>query len=780
MTDVEAEKAVVPATVPMIVRDPYGIATTAAERLARDVTDEEARSAYGQALARLKLLDAARRSMVPWTSRARRFAANLRALEEQTPAGAALVRAAASDLSRYELHLAADGNFQILDTTAPIWKGWLGGLRGQLTQHKATEQLWQYDPQSNPLPPPMVFDSIGFGWLFLHALRTTEQAFLNYRCAVYVLERDPLMLAMAMHLHDMQEVIRSSRVRWFIGATDEETLSALRTGLTENTSWTLPQLYVRSNLRPRTRLGIEETINEISSMRQKQREAWIAEAKAYYDGKDAAFWQARFSAVIDGKAGAQPLRVLGLTSRYTTVLKYSMAEMQEAVGQWTTPAGGRAEMRTAIEPDDQSTENPFLETIATFKPDLIFQISRMRYENELLPRNVPFLCWDQDNLPCMRTSEATASLNELTYVAGSGATYGYDVLHWPRRNVLLCHAACSTFRYHARPADTELLKKIDCDISFVSNASGSPESLRDSLAGRWAREPVEQRLFLAVSDRIITRAVTGETWEADQVEALVRSVADEHAVRLSPASGREMNMAILTLGDRCFRHAALQWVAQWATTHKKTFRLYGAGWESHPMFAPYAAGTAQPGEHLRAIYQASRINLQLMQHGFIHSRALDGLAVGAFFLTRRAFNDGDPLGVAAAHYHLAKRAEQLGLRTVGDLSSCHDPQLAKAWAVVSRWYKDAPPTKELRAMDIWAAMPGASIVFSDYEKIVFTDEASFVRLADNYLANDAARREIADRMRDQARADFSYARRWEQFLAGVHGGLATQEATPHA
>ena len=35
------------------------------------------------------------------------------------------------------------------------------------------------------------------------------------------------------------------------------------------------------------------------------------------------------------------------------------------------------EMEVAIEPDDQSLENPFLEKIAGFQPDLILQISRI-------------------------------------------------------------------------------------------------------------------------------------------------------------------------------------------------------------------------------------------------------------------------------------------------------------------------------------------------------------------------------------------------------------------
>jgi Glycosyl transferases group 1 len=769
MTNVETEKAPAPATVPEIVRDPYGMATAAAERLAHDVTDEEARSAYVQALARLKLLDAARRSVVPWTSRARRFAANLRALEERAPAGAALVRAAAGNLSPYELHVAADGNFQILDTTAPVWKGWLGGLRGQLTDHKATEQLWQYDSQHNPLPPPMLFDSMGFGWLFLHALRTTEQAFLNYRCAFYVLERDPLMLAMAMHLHDMQEVIRSPRVRWFIGATDEEVLSEFRTGLTENTSWTLPQLFVRSNLRPRARLAIEETIDEIGSLRQKQRAAWAAEAKAYYDGKDAAFWQARFSAVIDGKAGAQPLRVLGLTSRYTTVLKYSMAEMQEAVGQWTTPAGGSAEMRTAIEPDDQSTENPFLETIATFKPDLIFQISRMRYENGLLPQNVPFLCWDQDNLSCMRTPQATASLDRRTYVAGPGAVFGYANLNWPRGSCVFCHPAGATFRYCDRPIDDAARSRHECDVSYVSNASGTPEDLAATLLKRWnhARGVV---LFKEAAAIIRAQSDAGETWDFFRILNLLKSM--ECGVELGAGPRDELAADLRTYADRCFRHAALGWVSRWCLANGRTLRLYGRGWEHHPEWKQWAAGIAEPGEETRAIFQASRINLQLIESGFIHSRSLDGLAAGGFFLHRTSTNDcTDPIA-GAAQQDLAKFASALGLSTKRDLDTCSHPVVSSAWASIRAGYDSWQPDARISGLAMWNHVPPPRLVFPELPQISFSNAAEFATLAEKYLRNEGLRVSLAAEMREIVLNKMSYTRRWEQFLTGIRDGLA--------
>ncbi len=51
--------------------------------------------------------------------------------------------------------------------------------------------MFQYDRSQGGMPSPMGFDGLGYGWLFLHALKVTERSFLNYSCAFYVLESDP-------------------------------------------------------------------------------------------------------------------------------------------------------------------------------------------------------------------------------------------------------------------------------------------------------------------------------------------------------------------------------------------------------------------------------------------------------------------------------------------------------------------------------------------------------------------------------------------------------------
>lgn len=759
--------------------NPYVVAEVAGALLAADETDLVARAHYARALSAMKLVAATQRvvgssqassggetiGIVPWKSRARRFAANVAALARRDAAGAKLVEEAAKGLDRFELHCAGDGNFQILEMGRPVHAGWLRGL----ANHKSMEGVWAFDRSTPTIPAPMAFEGLGFGWLFLEVLRSTERSYLNYSCALYVIEGDPLALAMVMHLHDLQEVIGAERVRWFIGMNAEEAKAAFRRGLEEHATWSAPEQIVRQSLRCGEGYATEVVAREIMQRRAAKRERDLAEARAWYADKTPAYWARRFEEALSGRergGGGEKLRVLGITSRFTTVLRHSMKELCAAVN------GAGHEMRVAMEPDDYSVENLYVAEIAEWQPDLIILISRMRYENPLLPGNVPFVCWDQDNLPCMRTEKATESLDALTYVAGSGAAYGYTFLGWPRRNLIFCELAGATHRYSGRAFPEEVLAPHRCDVSFVSNASGMPEEMRGQQRGMWKNNEMAGAIYEEVSSLIIAGMENGGTWEHHSILREVRKASEGRGVRLTANWENEVVIALALLSDRCFRHAALQWVRRWCEKTGRTLRLYGQGWEKHPDFATYAAGYAQQGEGLMAIYQASRINLHLMESGgFYHSRPLDGLAAGGFFLTRTSPNDGAEEKVVRAQLVLAERAKVLGLVTKGDLERCADEAVVEAWGVMRHYFAEMGEGERIAGLAVWGELLPPRVVFPELERISFSNAVEFETLAERYLSNEAERVEMAQAMQDRVRREMSYSRRWEQFVAGVRSGL---------
>jgi hypothetical protein len=412
--------------------------------------------------------------------------------------------------------------------------------------------------------------------------------------------------------------------------------------------------------------------------------------------------------------------------------------------------------------------------MAEHKPDLLVLISRMRYENPVLPRNVPFLCWDQDNLPCMRAPEARKSLDALTYVAGPGAFEGYKHFDWPRRNCIIAFQAAAAHRYSNEPVSEALLQEHRCAFSYLSNASGTPQSLTGELRAKYAASARVQTIFDQAAAEVVRRSNTGFVWDAlplvKMFDTLARGVA-------MPASARqELLLDLRRISDRAFRHVALGWVVDYCRQRSLTLRLYGSGWESNPVFAPYAAGFLAPGEETRALYQASDINLQLIEMGFQHSRALDGLAAGGFFLYRAGAELREFDEVAERILTMTKRAQETGCVTFGQLDASQDPLIAPGWAYARKTIPLGKPNEICEMLDRWNPAGTENEAMPFLNEIMFFGQEQFVAMADQYLGNPDLRKAVACKLRQVVVDKFSYDARWRQFLAGISAGLQNAAA----
>lgn len=693
---------------------------------------------------------------VAWSSRQRRFNANLDVLQTRWPDLAQqLTDHWSSTQTRYQLYQTRDGGLQILDRTRGYCFGWLGGL----CDHRTERQAWQYPRPAPIFLRPMCFDGAGYGWLLLHALPDTERSLLSYSCAVYLVEPDLAALAMLLHLHDLRHWLSAPRLRLFGGAEAPNQFAA---ALQREKTWDVPFIHWCNRLTDHPPLDLTPLCEVENARRQTIADATQTTIQSYYQDKDLAYWRQRYAAALGG--GGTPLRVLGITTRHSTVLQYTMDELGQAIR-----AAGH-ECQVNKEPDDHSLESACLEQLANFKPELIIAISRLRYENPQIPQNVPCLCWDQDALPCMRTQRTTDSLDALTYVAGSSAYEAFMAgRRWPLASSIFCHLAAATHRYHAAPVAPEAFARHACDISYVSNASEHPGAFAQQLAQRW-HDSEWGTLFSELAQRTLA-AGAHEEWEHVIADG-IRDLACQrgHDKNLPDDIIRELVADLRLLADRTLRHTLLHWVAAYCRKRGRTLRLYGAGWDQTPDLAEFAAGPITPGEDLRALYQASKINLQITRWGFTHSRSLDGLAAGGFFLANLAHNDEGHPG-DAQRFQFATRALELGCWTTAEIRASSDPQLREGWPQFSSWYSPEELAGDFPAWRTAAAIAIPGAVFEDLPAISFRDPASFETLAERYLADDTLRQIVTDRMRQKVLQYYSYDTRWKQFATAILRGL---------
>jgi hypothetical protein len=780
-------------------RAPYAVAEACAGLLERDPPAAQAVRQYVRVLAALELGVAARRGLaalgagdqatagiaallervragvIPWSSRRRRFHANLRALEAcgipAAPILAAWEDPAARNVERYELHQAADGNFFVADLqaegaggeSAPApWKAWLGGAGG-LQDFKGATAAIRPESFVGHVRGPLAFDGVGYGWLIPHVLQVSERSYLNYSAALYVAEPDLPALCMVLHMHDWQAWMGGGRLRMFVGAGAAERLTQ---SLEEHAAWTPPSSCIFNPLRPRAGLDLQRRVEAVVAARAEKRRQAKERIAAYYDGIDAAAWRKRFA---EAAAGGPPLRVLGITTRYSTVLRYSMEELQTAVRQGG--GGVKMQMEICMEPDDQSLENDFPGTIERLKPDLLVTISRLRHENPDLPRNMPALCWDQDNLPCMRDPAALADLKGLTFVAGPGAVFGAIQLNWPVEACIFCHAAGMTHRYAPGAASAEEEARFGGDVSYVSHASGLPETLRDSFRAKWTGGAKEHlALFDAAAEEAIAAGRGAQPSDHEELRALIQRRAEEARTPLTPAVEHALRVDLRLLVDRAFRHATLDWVARWCAVRGKRLRLWGNGWEKHPALARWAAGAAVPGAEAQAVYRASRINLQIIETGVLHSRLLDGWAAGGFFLIRQAHRAQDN-GRIRELYRIGQLTAEEGIRTIGELAARGSGELRHLWDHIAGEHAARSREREFPEFQIWRRVAPPYVLFPGLERLMFNDAAGFAKLAEEFCDDANARRRVSEGIRERLVEHLSYDARWRDFLGHIAAHL---------
>lgn len=693
--------------------------------------------------------------IVAWSSRQRRYTANLQALAKHHPAAAE--RVAASDVQAYTLYQTLEGELALSGPglPEPIL------LQPPMGNPLALQKIWSFNPRETPLPAPLVFDGMSHGLLLRHVADATANSFLRYSCALYVLEPQAVAIAMALHCVDLRELLESHRVRMFVG---DDCVQQFADAITSNDGWSLPQQIVNNTLLPRPALGLDAALVKLQQSRHERMRAMKAELDAHYAAIPMERWRERFC------SGA-PLKIVGITSRFTTVLQHSMAELAAAA----TAAGH--EFHMAKEADDFTADHPALRVVAAVKPDLVVQLSRMRYENPLMPKAVPHLCWDQDNLSCMRTPEATASMTPLTFVAGHGAFHGYVYLGWPARQCVFCQPAGAAHRYGGAVNAADL-PCYACDLSYVSNASGDPQALASQFATRYSNVPEAAAIYAAVIEQIFASGGSGEPWSGTRISQLCVQHEARMGGRLADQLRDEIVMNAVTVADRVFRHAVLRWAADFCDETGRTLKLYGAGWNNHPRFARYAAGPAAQGDEMRLIYRASKINLQIIETGFMHSRALDGLCAGGFFLTRRTPYDGLVPGEAEAHHRVARYVRAHNIAALAALDG--DSAIRSDWQRIRPLLvheNDGALHREqevIRGLHALADMPAASVVLPHFDEIAFVDEQSFRTRADRFLADDAERQRISAAMHAAALEHFSYDARWRQFIGHIQQALSAE------
>lgn len=613
---------------------------------------------------------------------------------------------------------------------------------------------------------PMIVSGLGYGWLWdrLAKLPCRVDAVPGHRPPFYFLAGDVDQLWAVLHLLDWREFLADPRFAIFAGP---DAVEQLQTFLIENPMQPEPRASMRIDASLPT-FELDAFQKPVREARAAQSEEIAARLAALYAGRPDANWIARFS--------GGGLRVLGITSRYTTFLQYSMRDWLagfERLGH---------EVRLFIEPQDHLLRAGlnYTKAVLEFRPDLIVIIDHYRAELGKIPSSIPCVMWVQDWLPNIYSDAAGAAQGPRDFCIGFSRLALTQSHGYPAERFMACPIGINEERFKPITLSKEDCARYGCDVSYVSHASAPADVLLKNVLASNA-DPKLGRLLWDLHDRLVgdfeAGGVTHAEWQLKRkLDESIAQTGIEPAPNSVPAILRLFNTQI---NNAIFRHQALRWVADLGVDLK----LYGNGWETHPTLKRFACGPADNVRDLPKICAASKVNLQVTPHGSVHQRLLEGLIAGGFYLIR--WTPGDQLGTACRA--LRDWCLAHGINSEAALRSIQVPHVREWIAECDELRVDHTDPAAFRLYDRLMEggdaelMGRAGAVWPEqYPQVSFRSRAELqVRLA-RFLGNADEREQVAAAMREAIVENYTYTKISERLVRFIAADLRANGASPSA
>jgi hypothetical protein len=441
------------------------------------------------------------------------------------------------------------------------------------------------------------------------------------------------------------------------------------------------------------------------------------------------------------------LRVMGITSRYTSFIQYSMRDWLaafEKLGHQT---------KLLMETADHELPNNLAvaSACAEFRPDLVVSIDHFREEFMGIPAKVPAVMWVQDRMPTIYATEAGQQQGRLDYTIGYSMLELTQQFGYPASRFLPTMMAVNESRFVPRELTADEIARYGCEVSFVSNATMSADEVMREV--KTQQSPLGAKFLDEVYARF--RGIYdagGSITSGDLMRTIIVQTAADMKVNTEIDSA--LNLFTHRVNNSLFRHQVIRWVAEMGVD----LHLYGKGWENHPEFAKYAKGIADNQTQLPTIYQASKINLQVTPFGAVHQRLLDGLCAGGFFLLKSIVADELELILREMDHWCRQR----NIRSGAEMVARQDAALQK----LTRRYAELDGVNPLSKPDYYfgalgeCALSGytrtANTLWENSERVTFTTREQLQSQIRHFLAHPEQRREIARSMRQRVLETHTY------------------------
>ncbi len=416
----------------------------------------------------------------------------------------------------------------------------------------------------------------------------------GWRRVTFLQEEDAPALLSLLGKSELEPWFDPAQVRLTVGAS---ATAELISGLEDNLDQAVPELGI----------GVTAEAKKQVMQRRFRR---LAGAPELFHELERRYQQhpERLRRVLDQRS--RPLKIVLMTSRYTTVLQHvtrDLADGFELLGHQTWVLN---EQR----PGEAMIAFGVAQRLLELEPDFVFVLDHIRPEYAgLLPSGLPVVSWVLDELPQLKDPAAIALLGslDLTYGFNGAVMRGFRALGYPNMGQL--PFAVNPARYFAEPplATASGIAFTTHIGQFTQDPDGAP-GLNAALTSRFAALP---EILL----------------EMGRISPLLTSALQELGLTASPEATRQLLYHALMLA----RQQDREHVAQQIVAAGLPLTVYGLGWDRLPGFASKLGGIVPAGPALRQVYRQHRAVLHINRGCNIHPRVLETMCSGGLVIARR-------------------------------------------------------------------------------------------------------------------------------------------------
>lgn len=646
-------------------------------------------------------------------------------------------------------------------------------------------------PLPHPLPPaaarqiasklcpsgsytaPVLVTGEDLGWLWnaLYQLPCQVPAAPGHRPPMFCLVRDVERLWIMLHIQDWAKLLGDERVRLFVGS---DAFEQFRASLSQDSAvpWPRSSVVLDPTLWP-AGATIDGIVNQAGAALMQRFNALQTKLTAQHANQTASALAGIYGDATRGDG--RPLNILGITSRYTTFLQYSMRDWLAAFER----LGHRTKLVIESADHEMTGAVAFAEACADFSPDLIVVIDHFRKELGGLPENVPVAMWVQDALPNLFNPAAGAAQGPRDYSLGFGRLRMVREFGYPQSRYMSAVVGLDEARFAPRELSPQEQERFGGEVAFVSHASQPADQIIAEEVRRLGSGDAA-RLLGAIYEQLRgVYAAGGAVTEPIELQRMIDRAAADLRVGIPPAQMPALlDLFNQRVNNALFRHQSLLWLAEMGVD----LRIWGRGWEKHPQLGCFARGVAENAAQLPCIYQASKINMQVTPHGAVHQRLMEGIAAGGFFLIRNVPGDD----VEREFQAIWQWCRSANITSDDDLKRLAPPEVQSHISRLVELQKQDPFEvgsfySQLEASEDDGYIRSASTVFAtDYDAVAYRTKSELTAKVTHFLNSADERRERAKSMRQVVLDRFTYTATTKRLLKFIADDLAKQSAAKAA